>query len=146
MTGKAEEHLFMITPRKFWLLLLLVIAGTIISLFLWHIFLPATEARSPFTFWCVLVFVLINVLAYYAGRRATNSKSMYRFVHLILILIIFKMLICVVLVVAHLKINHPESKLFVLPFLSTYLIFTLFEIFVLEKLARVTPEQKKQLS
>ena len=132
------------TSRKFWLLLLLVTAGTIVSLFVWHALLPETDAKSPFTLWCVIVFVLINILAYYSGRRAALSRSKYRFVQLMLLLIMLKMVVCIALVVAHVRINHPDSKLFVLPFLTTYLIFTVFEIFVLEKLARVTPKQNDQ--
>jgi hypothetical protein len=79
---------------------------------------------------------MIVILAYYSGRRAVLSKSKFRFVQLMMMLIVFKMLICVALVVAHMKIHQPPSKLFVIPFLAIYLIFTLFEIYVLEKLAR----------
>lgn len=133
----------MITPRKFWIYLLVVTAATIVSLFLIDVLVPAAAALSPFILGCVAVFVLINILAYFAGVRAVHSQSKYRFVHLMMGLIIFKMLICVVLVLAHLKINQPESRLFVFPFLMIYLIFTFFEIYVLEKIARTHPPEQK---
>lgn len=132
----------MITPRKFWTLLLVITAATVISLFLIDALVPAAAALSPFILGCVAVFVLINVLAYFAGVGAVRSQSKYRFVHLMMGLIIFKMMICVVLVIAHMKINQPESRLFVFPFLLIYLIFTFFEIYVLEKIARTHPPEQ----
>jgi hypothetical protein len=123
---------------------LLVTAFTILSLFAWHTLLPQSAAKSQFTLWCVTAFVIINVLAYYTGRRATNSKSNYRFIQLMMMLILMKMIVCVALVVAYVKISNPESKLFVLPFLTTYLIFTIFEIFVLQKIARYQPGTSEQ--
>jgi hypothetical protein len=61
-----------------------------------------------------------------------------------MMLILMKMIVCVALVVAYVKISNPESKLFVLPFLTTYLIFTIFEIFVLQKIARYQPGTSEQ--
>lgn len=126
----------MIAPRTFWKYLLLIILVTLGALLLWDVFLPKSEAFSTFTIICMVTFTAINILAYFAAIRAVNSKSKYRFVQLMMMLILFKMMICVGLVVAHVKINQPDTKLFVLPFLTIYLIFTLFEIYVLEKLAR----------
>lgn len=129
----------MIAAPRFWLLLLLVVIGVMVSLFLWNYFLPESSGLSTFTLICVGTFILINVIAYYAGRRSVMSSSKYRFVQLMMGLIMLKMVICVVLVVAYIKINEPSSKLFVLPFLTLYLLFTLFEIYVLEKTARHKP-------
>ena len=134
----------MMAPQRFWLLLGILIAGTIGALFIWQHFLPASSALSQFTLWCVITFTLINILAFYAGRRAVRSKSKFRFVQLMMILILFKMMICIALVVAHVKLNHPESKLFVLPFLTIYLIFTLFEIYFLEQLASSNTSPSRQ--
>jgi hypothetical protein len=130
----------MIAPRKFWWLLFLITVCAVVTLPVWHALIPGTDALSPFTWICIGVFAMINVVAYFLGVRSIRSKSKYRFVHLTMALIVVKMIICIVLVVAHVELNMPGSKLFVLPFLSTYLIFTLFEIFVLEKIARI--EQK----
>lgn len=126
----------MIAPRTFWKYLVLIIIVTLGALMVWNLFLPKSDAFSTFTMICMATFTAINILAYYAAIRAINSKSKYRFVQLMMMLILFKMIICVGLVVAHVKINQPDTKLFVLPFLTIYLIFTLFEIYVLEKLAR----------
>ena len=129
----------MIASPRFWFLLVLIVVGVMFSLFLWDYFLPESSGLSAFTLVCVATFVLINIIAYFAGKRAVLSSSKFRFIQLMMILIMLKMLICVVLVVAHVRINNPSSKLFVLPFLTIYLIFTLFEIYVLEKTARHKP-------
>lgn len=129
----------MVTPQRFWILLLLTTAITVLSLWLWDNFLPSTEALTRFPFLCVGVFALINVAAFYLGVKSVHSKSKYRFIHLTMFLIMVKMLICFGLVVIYVQVNHPGSKLFVLPFLTSYLIFTCFEIYVLEKIARTKP-------
>ena len=128
------------SAQKFWLFLGAVSVMAWCLLVLWDYWLPDSEALSPFSAWCVVVFVCINILAFFAARSAVQSPSKYRFIHLIMGMILLKMLICVGLIVAHVKVNHPESKLFVLPFLTTYLIFTVFEVYMLEKIARSQPE------
>ncbi len=104
---------------------------------------PKLDALSPFTIVSIGVFSAIVGLAYVLGTRIARSASRGRFVQLVMMLVVVKMMICILLVVFHVKLNEPESKLFVLPFLLIYLIFTIFEVYVLEKLARIKPATKQ---
>ena len=104
---------------------------------------PQLQAVSMFTMLCIGVFSAIVGLAYILGARTAQSEARGRFVQLVMFLIVIKMLICVLLVVLHVKLNTPENKLFVIPFLMIYLIFTIFEVYVLERLARLKPEVKR---
>lgn len=126
----------MIAPRRFWTLLAVVVACTMLALWVWNLLLPASEGISWFTLICVAIFVMINVLAYYAGRHAAWSTSRYRFIHFTMLLMMLKMAVCIVMVVVHMQVNAPESRLFVLPFFTIYLIFTAAELYVLDKIAR----------
>lgn len=130
--------------RRFWLLLSGTICVVLGGLWVLDVCIPATQGISPFTLICTAVFTAINVVAYFLGKRAAMSASPFRFVHLMMVLIILKMLICVLLVVLYMRIGQPATKLFVVPFLWIYLVFTIFEIFVLEKLARLKPEPNKR--
>lgn len=139
MTSRVEH---VVNSRQFWLYLLLLCAVTLLMLAGLQAWEPKLEAFSPFTILSVGVFAAIVGLAYSIGVRVARSQSKGRFVQLIMFLVLIKMMICILLVVFHVKINEPTNKLFVLPFLIVYLIFTIFEVFTLEKLARLKPENK----
>lgn len=126
---------------RFWIYLAAVAVGTVIILALLHWILPASDALSPFTMTTTGVFVAIVGLAYVLGDRAAKSSNRYNFVRLVMMLIFVKMMVCVLLVVIHVKTANPESKLFVVPFLMIYLIFTTFEVITMEKLARLEPKK-----
>ncbi|MDX1476935.1 MAG: hypothetical protein R3301_04485 [Saprospiraceae bacterium] len=127
------------TTKTFWSLLggTILIAGALLLLL--DVLLPQSDAVSQFTMICTAVFVLINVLAYYLGIGAARSDNKYRFIHLMMILILVKMMICVALVLIYVRIGQPATKLFVIPFLAIYIIFTIFEIYVLQRVARIKP-------
>ena len=133
------------STQKFWLLLGGTCLITLVCLGILQLVIPKSDALSNFTMLCIAVFLAINIAAYYLGKGAAESSSKYRFIHLMMILIIVKMFICVALVLFYVKIGQPSTKLFVIPFLLIYLTFTIFEIHVLQKLAKVQPagEQTK---
>ncbi len=49
------------------------------------------------------------------------------------------MFISVAIVVVHVRLEQPENKLFVIPFLAIYLIFTIFEIYILDRVGKAKP-------
>ncbi len=56
-----------------------------------------------------------------------------------MVLIFIKMLVCFSLVVVYVKIAEPATNHFVLPFFTIYIIFTVFEVAVLDRQARIKP-------
>ncbi|MBK6905108.1 MAG: hypothetical protein IPH04_20460 [Saprospirales bacterium] len=54
----------------------------------------------------------------------------------------FKMLLSMSVLVVYLKFAAPESKYFILPFLTVYLAFTVFETYFLMKIAKIKPDGK----
>ena len=125
--------------RYFWTSLFTVTVSTVGILYLIDIIAPDAMAFNSFSLLTTGVFAVIVGTAYILALRSVGSKNKYAFVQLVMGLIIVKMAICVLLVVFHIKTAQPESKLFVLPFLMVYLIFTIFEVYVLQKVARMTP-------
>ena len=124
---------------RFWTSLVLLVAGTLIALLLLDMVTPAMEATSVFILSTVPVFTGIVAFAFILGERTARSQNKNTFVHFVMMLILLKMFLCVMMVVYHVKVNEPETKMFVIPFLLIYLIFTIFEVFVLEKLSRTKP-------
>lgn len=102
-------------------------------------FFPESMAMSGFMILSLVVFTVINIIAYYLGIRAALSSNKSRFIQLIMVLIVVKMFIAVAMVVGYVKMGQPASKLFVLPFLILYVIFTIFEVWILLKIARINP-------
>lgn len=132
------------TSNTFWKLLGVTVLITMLFLLLLDFLLPETDAISQFTMICMGVFVMINVLAFFLGTGAAKSENKYRFIHLMMILILVKMMICVALVLVYVRIGQPATKLFVIPFLSIYVFFTVFEIYILQKVARLGPDSDQQ--
>lgn len=87
---------------------------------------------------------MIVILAYYTGHWAAMRKSRFVFVRMTILFIFVKMFVGVALVVYHVREELPDNKLFIIPFLINYLLFTIFEIYVLEKLGRIQPVDKAQ--
>ncbi|RLD21969.1 MAG: hypothetical protein DRI69_02585 [Bacteroidetes bacterium] len=109
-----------------------------------HVVLPGSEAFSDLSVNACIAFGGIVIMAYFLGKRVAMSGARYVFIRMTIMLIFVKMFIGVGLVVYHVRIVLPENKLFIIPFLIIYLIFTIFEIYVLEKLGRIQPGQKAQ--
>jgi len=109
-----------------------------------HVLMPGSEAFSDLSANAFGAFGAIVILAYYLGKRIAESGAKYVFIRMTVVLIFVKMFIGVGLVVYHVRNALPDDKLFILPFLIIYLIFTIFEIYVLEKLGRIQPVEKSR--
>jgi len=105
-------------------------------------FLPGTGVASALSVNSLIAFGVIVVLAYFMGRKAAMSQAKFVFIRLTVVFIFIKMFVGIALVVYHVRIEMPDDKLFIIPFLFNYLIFTIFEIYVLEKLGRIQPTDK----
>ena len=100
------------------------------------ILFPASNALGQLSLISAIIFIAIVIGAYYLGQMAIRSASKSRFIQLVMMIIMIKMFVCVLIIAVYLKVVVPESKLFVLPFLVIYLIFTIFEVIILERIAR----------
>ena len=97
---------------------------------------PASNALGGLSLLSTLVFSGILIGAYYLGQMAIHSASKSRFIQLVMMIIVIKMLVCVLIIAVYVKVVAPDTKLFVIPFLVIYLFFTIFEVIVLERIAR----------
>jgi len=124
------------TTGSFWKGLTAVIALSLATLWVMHALLPDIDAWGAFSLWTIAVFTAIVIGAFYLGQMAVRSESKARFIQLVMMIIFVKMMVCILLVGIYIKIEAPDSRLFVVPFLAIYLIFTIFEVIVLERIAR----------
>lgn len=100
--------------------------------------LPALQAYLGFSWWSLAFFVMVSLITYFVGYRAIHHKSKFAFINASLGLTFFKMLLCVVFVGVYIQINNPPSRLFILPFLGIYVVYTIFETYFMMKIGKTT--------
>jgi F0F1-type ATP synthase assembly protein I len=78
---------------------------------------------------------LITLFMFFLGRKAVQSSNKYMFIRLVIASVMAKMMLILLIIVVYVKLFQPDSKLFVLPFIGVYLIFSVFETLVLYRIA-----------
>ena len=79
---------------------------------------------------------------YFIGHHSANSSNKNSFLQIVMATTFFKMILCAGLIVVYHKIVQPESKMYVVPFLLIYIIFTIFETYFMMKLSYVNSNRK----
>lgn len=131
----------MLTHQRFWRYL----AGVVVLTSLLVAGLHATDRLAPywaFSASSILLFTLLGVGAFYAGKYAARSPNKHLFTNLIMGFTLLKMMIGGGLVIGYQMLFRPQDKIFVLPFFLIYLIFTAFEMVVMIQQARQTAPPK----
>ncbi len=91
-------------------------------------FLPKSSYMDLSAF-AIIFFVLLSLLVFQMGKRAATSSNKFQYVNLIISNMMLKMLMSFVIVLIYAQLKNPPDKLFVIPFLVIYLIFTAFETY-----------------
>ncbi|HMQ06999.1 MAG TPA: hypothetical protein PKC30_06830 [Saprospiraceae bacterium] len=81
-------------------------------------------------------FVILSLMIYRWGKKSAQSKDANAFTRLIMYNLMIKLFASVLIVIIYYWIKQPYDKLFILPFVFIYFLFTLFETYFLTKLAR----------
>ena len=117
------------------ILIVLTILTSAIILVLNQVF-QQLAVHTGFSFGSIALFVLICIAAFVLGKRAVKSTNKYQFIQVLIMIIMGKMFLSIGVILVYMKLMNPDNKAFVLPFLLIYLIYTAFEVFFLEKIAR----------
>lgn len=91
---------------------------------------------ATFSWLSLAFFVLLSVVTYYIGNRTVLQKNKFAFINAALGLTFIKMLLCVVLVGLYIKLANPPARLFILPFLGIYVVYTIFETYFMMKIGK----------
>lgn len=98
--------------------------------------IPTLSAYSDFSWISLGFFVLLSLTTYFIGYRTIQRKNKFAFINTALGLTFIKMLLCVVVVAAYIKLTNPPSRLFILPFLGIYVVYTIFETHFMMKIGK----------
>ena len=129
--------------RNFFIQIGLVSIGTVGLLFFLHQS-EHFQAYSTFSYASLIGFILLSIGMYFLSLRAAKSRDKNLFLQQVLATTFMKMLLCIVIIVGYFKFAEPPSKMYAIPFLIIYLIFTIFETYFMMKLSNVKPDHEKK--
>ena len=121
--------------KTFFSNLLLTTLSAIIFVFIIR-FIPGIKPFEAMGWSSVLFFVAWSLLMFYTSNKAAKDSNKNIFTSAILGFTFGKMIFAFIFVVAWAKIIEPSSKLFLVPFLGVYLIYTIFETHFMMKLGK----------
>lgn len=127
------------STSRFFTLLALVTLLDIVGVALCHVFLSIDYAL-PFSVATVVLFIVISVVLFFLGRRSAGAKNRMLFSNVFLGATMVKMLLCGMLVVGYVFLGSPASRLFILPFFWSYIVYTGYEVYYLMKLSGVVAQ------
>lgn len=115
-------------------LTLTAIASLIIS----YLFKKENQPTEIFSALMILVcfFVIFTLTIFYIARMAIKSANPYLFTRVFMVSVFFKMLLLSLLVFGLVKIFTLVPKQLAIPLGVSYLLFTIFETWVLMKLSK----------
>ena len=122
--------------RTFFLWLLAISAVTAALLVLLHISVSQVKVHALFAVGSVALFILICIGLFFAGRSAARGRDKYAFNSLISISVFGKMVLALGFLFGYQKIVKPENKWFVGIFLLCYVVYTVFEVWFMSRLAK----------
>ena len=123
-------------PKTFFpqLLVLSVVVATILF-FLNR--MPQLQNDAPLSWLSLFLFILLSILMYYIGKRSSTSENKNDFTNAVLGFTVWKMFLAILVIFRYSQLAQPADKLFIIPFFSIYLIYTIFETYFMMKLGRM---------
>ena len=121
--------------REFYTQLFYVVLISVIILTPCYLLLPI----KPFIALGVVglvFFISLSIFVYKLSEKMAKSKDINAFTRLIMYNLMIKLFMSIIIVLIYYKIVEPTERLFILPFIIIYLIFTIFEAMFLSRQAR----------
>ncbi|HMQ63523.1 MAG TPA: hypothetical protein PKE06_22760 [Flavilitoribacter sp.] len=88
------------------------------------------------------LFVALSAAIYHIGYRAAKSPDKTLFTTVVMGFTMLKMMLALGILFGYMKIFNPASKLFILPFLGVYFFYTIFEVYFLSRLGKMSISNK----
>jgi len=122
--------------KTFFTNLAIITASTAALLAVLLALLPQAQMHTAFAGATVLLFVLICIGLFFAGRSAAGSSSKLAFNNLVSVSVFGKMLVAVAALFVYQQTTLPENSWFVGIFLLVYVVYTVFEVWFMTRLAK----------
>ena len=115
-----------------------LIYATIVSIVLFYVtnFMWPISMHQDLLWWSILCFVLLAVIIYFLVDRSMTRSGGKGMIGLVIFNVLLKLVFSFGFVAFYVKSKQPQDKAFIVPFLITYLVFTIFETWFLNEKAR----------
>jgi hypothetical protein len=87
------------------------------------------------SFYATIMFFILSIVLFLFLKLSLHSTNKQLFISVTLTNMLVKMIFSIALLVMYKEINQPQNGKFILPFLTIYLIFTIFETWFMVKMA-----------
>ena len=124
------------SPRAFFQNLLIVSTGTATTLVGLHFMAQPAQQHWKFAIGTLFLFALICIGLYYAGAGSAKSQNKHAFTNLVSVSVFGKMVVAMAALFIYQQVAAPTNQWFVGIFLWCYVVFTVFEVWFMTKLAK----------
>ncbi len=135
----------MLDSRIFWSQLLMLAGGVAVALGIFETSKLSWAAYSGLSWIIWAFYTIFSIFLFEFGRRTNQHSDKQLFGHLFLLSTGAKLIISLAIVAFYVRKYNPSDKLFIFPFFAIYLIFTGFELYFMDKLAKPTEENYDDL-
>lgn len=118
---------------RFWFILVIITLLTSLGLIGIHS-LPVMQSHVSISVAMFLLMIITTIVLYFLGIRSVTGNNPYGFIRLVMVSIFVKILLVLGILVIYIRVVDPENRLFVLPVLGIYLIYSVFETIVLYRI------------
>ncbi len=115
--------------------LLITIGACAATMVLFNWFLPVSK-HINFLVAATAFYAALSYIVFILGQKSVEIKTGEIFMYIIVINVFVKLVASFLMVFVYVRIYMPEDKLFVIPFLTIYLLFTILETYFLSILAK----------
>lgn len=122
--------------KDFFGYLALVTAVTASLLGLLHVYAPQAQAHGNFAGASILLFIVVCVGLFFAGKSAVKAKNKHAFTNLVSLSVFGKMVLAIAFLFVYQTVAKPANEWFVGIFLLSYIIYTGYEVWFMTKLAK----------
>ena len=124
------------TNQQFFSALAAVTAATATLLGVLHVLLEPMQMHLPLSVSTLVIFVLLCIGLFVAGKKTARSTSKVAFNGLVSASVFGKMLLAIAILFVYQETNKPTNQWFVGLFLLVYVIYTVFEVWFMTKIAK----------
>lgn len=121
---------------RFYLTLAAVTAFTTLCLLALNALVPEVREHASLEVVVLLIFFLLSIGLFHAGMNTVHSRQKVLFNGLISGSVFGKMVLAIVVLFVYQSSAHPTNQWFVGVFLLVYVVFTVFEVWFLSRIAK----------
>lgn len=120
---------------------MILVAATGVLLFFLNQ-LSLFQSFTIFSWICLAFFTLFTLFMFFIGKQTAQNRNKNLFTGAVLALTFGKIMLSFVVVFFYFKFGQPDSKAFLIPFFITYLVFTVYETYLMMKLGKQKVEKR----